>query len=84
MEIFVYFQEESKRIRELKFTSESSEWYEDSPTGIDLLKGLSGTSIACAADSAYGVKHWMYSQSTAREVQELIHQASGNKWTLGT
>ncbi|KAF8419169.1 hypothetical protein EV426DRAFT_616170 [Tirmania nivea] len=82
MEIYLYFQDQSNRIRELRFESEKSEWYEDSPTGIKLLKGLSGTSIACAADSTWSEKRWMYSQSAEREVQQFMYQTNGNKWTL--
>ncbi|KAF8419170.1 hypothetical protein EV426DRAFT_720130 [Tirmania nivea] len=82
MEIFVYFQDENNRIRELRFESEKSEWYEDSPPGIDLLKGLSGTSIVCGADSTHGIKRWMYSQSTAREVQQCRYEANRTEWIL--
>ena len=39
MEIYVYLQRKQP-IRELKVTSEKGEWYEDSPTGIDLCNGL--------------------------------------------
>ncbi|RPB27810.1 hypothetical protein L211DRAFT_465341 [Terfezia boudieri ATCC MYA-4762] len=82
MEIYVYFQEVENRIRELRFASEKGEWYEDSPNGINHLKGLSGTSIACAADSApNNANRWMYSQSTSREVQGCIYEANGKKWT---
>ena len=83
MEIYVYFQDESNRIRELRFRSEESEWHEDSPTGIGLLKGLSGTSITCAADSANGVKRWICCQSEARQVQRFTYEANGNRWTEG-
>jgi len=83
MEIYVYFQDQSNRIRELKFASEKGEWYEDSPTGLKLLKGLSGTSIVCAADSTWSTKRWVYSQSAVRDVQQFMHQTNGDKWTLG-
>jgi len=84
MGIYIYFQDENNRIRELKFAPEKGDWNEYSPTGIEHLKGLSGTSIACAADSGYGVKRWMYSQSTARKVQQCMHQANGDSWTCST
>jgi len=83
MEIYVYFQDQSNRIRELRFGSEKGEWYEDSPTGINLLKGLSGTSIACVADSAFGVKRRICSQSAVREVQQCHYEASRNQWSVG-
>ena len=83
MEIYVYFQDESDRIRELRFGSENLEWYEDSPDGIGFLKGLSGTSIACAADSRWRAKRWVYSQSTAREVQMCWYSVNRKQWTLG-
>ena len=79
--IFVYFQDESNRIRELRFAAEDGQWYEDSSNGIDLLKALGGTSLACAADSAHGGTHGVYSQSTTRGVQEH-YQTWAKKWTL--
>lgn len=82
--IFLYFQDESNRIRELRFSAEKNEWYEDSPNDIELLKALGGTSLACAANSGYDVRHWVYSQSTKRDVQEFMYEAKGNKWYLRT
>ena len=84
MEIYVYFQDQSNRIRELKFEAEKGEWYEDSPTGLKLLTALSGTSIVCAADSTWSAKRWVYNQSAVRDVQQFLYQTNGNKWTLGT
>ena len=82
--IYVYFQDQSNRVRELRFGSEKGEWYEDSPTGIELLKGLSGTNIVCVADSAFGEKRRICSQSAGREVQQCYYEAGKNKWFLGT
>ncbi|RPB27811.1 hypothetical protein L211DRAFT_833794 [Terfezia boudieri ATCC MYA-4762] len=82
MEIYVYFQDQNNRIRELRFGSEKGEWYEDSTTGYNLLKGLSGTSIVCSADSTWSAKRWVYSQSAVRDIQQFMYQSNGNKWTL--
>lgn len=83
-EIYVYFQDQSNRIRELRFVSEKCEWYEDNPTGIDLLKGLSDTSIVCGADSTYDPQRWVYSQSTTRDLQQCRYPVKENKWVIGT
>ncbi|KAF8432055.1 hypothetical protein BGX38DRAFT_280594 [Terfezia claveryi] len=69
MEILVYFQDESNRIRELGFKAETREWYEDS---IDLFNGLSGTSISRGVDSKYYVRRThknLFTQSFDRNVR---------------
>jgi len=81
MEIYVYFQDQRNHIRELRFGSEKGEWHEDRPTGIELLKGLSGTSITCATGSSW---RCVVSQSAAGDVQELLYSADENNWTSGT
>ena len=83
MGIYLYFQDQNNRIRELNFEGEKGQWFEPSPAGIDPPKGLSGTSIACSADPGYGSKCWMYCQSAARAIQQYHYQAYGNKWTIG-
>ncbi|RPB27040.1 hypothetical protein L211DRAFT_865950 [Terfezia boudieri ATCC MYA-4762] len=77
MEIFLYFQDESNRIRELRFKAETREWYEDN---IDLFNGLSGTSISRGADSGYNLRRSMYIQSSARVIDEFYYKE--NEWTL--
>ena len=86
MEIFVYFQDESDRIRELRLSTETGEWYEDSPAGMKLLKGLSGTSLACAAHQGSKVYRWVFSHSTEREVQGRVHFTDGENtgWSSST
>jgi len=84
MEIYVYFQDHTNRIRELRFGLEGREWYEDSPAGGKLPKGLGGTSIACAADSEYGVKRWVYNQSPKGGIYQSMYKADGDTWIPGT
>ena len=84
MEIYVYFQDRRNRIRELRFVLEKREWFEDSPTGSNHLKGLSGTSIACVDDVEFSVR-LMCSQSPEREVQQCHYNAGSEPiWIVGT
>ena len=82
MEIYLYFQDQSNRIRELRFEGKTGTWDELCPTGAARLKGLAGTSIACGADSGYASARWMYTQSAGGDAREYEYQGDKNKWTL--
>ena len=88
--IYVYFQDSVNHIRHLVW-SENTQWGEASDYDqMKSLKGLSGTSIACAAEPSYTENRWLFFQSAELAVAELAVQhfrynSGYNKaWSRGT
>lgn len=76
--IYVYFQDSTNRIRHLEW-SERHRWSEDRSFG--RVKGLSGTSIACATEPSGNESRWLFHQSAERDVQ---HFKCDTTWSKGT